>query len=328
MLDTNIYVDIEKAGLANAVRSFLDSAGCCVEASVVNLVELANAAETDQALRQVRTLTLVAREFEHPPFTLLMSQEFLAEVRRLRPRWLAAHPKTVHADVRLSSWQRKWNRICADPAIALENRAAFFATQKPLDDAIEREQRELLKLRRDPNVLSVRLEMPDDLRAQLGVDVLQRVDSLSELVRDTRIWALEDWRMALASTGGPNDLNEWTRPYLRRTPAIREVELAEFWLGEANLRSTPLHFARAALRRAQPDYRISSANRRDLDQASFLVRSHAVLTADKRFYSALQDARQELRDAGFGDELARVARVLPHQGSALEALRSALDDVL
>lgn len=71
-----------------------------------------------------------------------------------------------------------------------------------------------------------------------------------------------------------------------------------------------------------------TTNRRDLDQASFLVRSTAVLTADKRFYSALQAAQRDLRNAGFRDELAKVARVLPGEGTALESLRAALNAAL
>jgi len=85
-LDTNIYIDIEQAGLAAEVRSLLDTLDSSVTASVVSLVELANLRNREQALRQVKTLTTIARAIESPLFTDLTSQELLHEVRRLRPR--------------------------------------------------------------------------------------------------------------------------------------------------------------------------------------------------------------------------------------------------
>ncbi|MEW5740442.1 MAG: hypothetical protein AB1938_16050 [Myxococcota bacterium] len=319
-LDTNLYSYASNEGQVDRVRAWLDRNGFTAVASILNLIELARTGDRGQAVALVRALTRIAREQEEPPFTALLTDEFLTAAKTQQPQWVQAGGWATRSN-RLRSYRQKWEAVRAAPEQAFVGLADFDREHQPLEQGLYEQQTKVAKAQRDRDVISVEVVVPPALRTLVGDQLADRVDRLPSAERFVRLASLEDWVAALfPSNRRPNDLRNWIDGHLK---PMKERALATFWLADVGLNAVPHHAVRGLVRHLQPTRTVKDSNRNDLDQANWLLRVDLVLTADKRFLDLLLQAREQLRSWVPNINVARLGLVKP-AADTLTAVQQAI----
>src|SRR5918996_1850389 len=230
--DANIYSYASRDAQVDHLRSWLDRKGWSAVASILNLIELARTGDRAQALAFVGALTRITRNHEDPPFTVLLADEFLEEVKRHRPNWGRACGWKGRAE-RLVSYRKTWNAVRASPEEALVRLTDFRGHHAPLEQGLHEQQAQVAEWLRDRGVTAVEVVVSSTLRRLVGDQLADRVDRLPAAERFVRLSALEDWVAALLANGSaPNDLRDWVDGHLN---SVDEPALAEFWLSDVRL---------------------------------------------------------------------------------------------
>src|SRR6266516_7793392 len=154
-LDTNVYSFIASRDEARRVRSFLDEQQHVALVSCNHLAETWRIEDQERRVREMRCLTAVASPTSYSglPESYIQAQEVLAEMRRLRPGWLALVPDdTSRISVFLNFHRRDWSAVRRDPSYVPPGQSLVKASVEsamPRNREAHRELRDLiLRLRR------------------------------------------------------------------------------------------------------------------------------------------------------------------------------------
>jgi hypothetical protein len=269
--DNSVYGFIDDADEARAVRTWLKRSQLRVEASdEVNLGEAIRAPDPKVRASRVKTILLVASGPTYPS-DLVVSDEFLREVRRCRPEWIKTYPSLASKEAylrrrraRLSNW------IKQNPGTLPDTARIYF----PVLGKVIGENSAAQKARRSGQLKHLRRRFIVTLP-----ELVQVFESYSELEQYARYQAEIDWRYQLTEPKTPAAENDWLLPHLDHNAMSVESEWHKFWFRDASLAAMPAVHVQALTEYFQADRRITSGNTFDRIHAAYLATHEVIVTA-------------------------------------------------
>jgi hypothetical protein len=318
LLDTNIWRYVADAGAANELRHAAARNKVRLQVAPSTVYE---ALRTGDAGLRAKLLDVMTR----PSWARLLPEvrdeanEFLHEVRRLRPSWINPRPDRNLVRRLQYDWVRRdggfWDRARATPDI--EAKALTILEEGMLDHA--RTQAE--KARERSISAGMRYES-----VSLADLVWRPAQSLSGWDGDD----IEPWRIsALAVTSPVVDSPGTSHAFIQWLGNEVDFEKARadraswnrFWLYEAELLNMPRHWLRWGFEILQSLRRVTDGTPCDAQLGTYLTQCDCFVTADK----ALADMTKKVHKAA----VFRIGSpvVVPGDSSAMTSLLDTLDSL-
>jgi hypothetical protein len=294
ILDTNIWTYLVKQQEVERFENLEDQLGLVVVVPPSILIEVARA--TDPALRSqlVQAVTSRGKHRIHPPTEAKrLADELVSELRRLRPAWVWRTTETS-AIARLEKHWTKgvWQWAAQDPVGFGE--ACLASEMETADAAVLEVQRENKAAALATGFRLVESEPWTDLVDQPAAEKLGWDGKRFHLWRFTAadLW----WRVIVnhsSGAAGHSSLRDWLEPWLKRD-AVREDREGwnRLWYSEAEASRMPRTWITEVLLAVQLQQKIGSGNPRDVQHAAYLFDADILLTADRRYATALGDVRR------------------------------------
>lgn len=299
ILDTNLWSSIGDEGAARAFDNMMKSRSAQIVVPPSILVEVLGLPAAEPRARIIHALATGPRQRLS---TEAKSEclEFVAEVKRFRPRWMRMIPLTGKIWALDNFWTNKiWREALSDPQAHHE----FQLRRRAERDLLVRSQRKQRQGILEGNVqlrpLTALTATPDPETQGMRLDG----------------WSgepVEAWRPACcilfwyqlsviggraALSGEDTTLLDWVTPYVDL--GMLRSDLADFtrlWLYDIELSAVPRNWLRWAINMMQSDFKVTGGNPADEQHATYLLDCDLFLSADARFISVLQAV---LEDAPF-----------------------------
>jgi hypothetical protein len=280
-LDTNVLAGVEERAEQLALGTWLRARQHRPVVTDVHLVEAM--AIRDAATRDVRLDHLVTLRAGGPylmPVGFLLAKEYVAEVKRRRPRWIEPIPRTEVVQRFLRDARGRWRAASGDRT-ALPAFANYAAVAEPAIQVSRSAQKWIRERQRQGDDALPGLVIGNVLYSP--TQPVRRSD------RDTgfRISATETWYAALYEREeSVRDLADYARPFLRR--GISEAAFVKFWLSDVDPRELPRALSRHVIAEEQLRVRPTHGNTQDVNHATYAIDADLFITADKDFFNALR----------------------------------------
>lgn len=303
LLDTNVWSRLIDRGAGEDFYRYAKADKIEVVIAPATLLELLRTPDRSNRRKRVR-LVCRSRWTRLPTEAESEAAELVAEIRRLRPRWLRQEPDHQQLAKLHNLWRHQiWNAARADTAAIVKAAASHAAPEK---EALLRDQREQQQSwRADRFLLSVD-EVPRRLQ-----EVVVAPHKAAEAWAIARGWRpgtrVAPWRFQALDifyealfvaprrsqrTGEHTTYADWVGSYLNLEKVARERrELGELLLYAADPAVMSRNWLRWAVHFAQHANRIGIGNPVDAQHAPYLFDADVFITADKRLARILEVVR-------------------------------------
>jgi len=319
-LDSSVIAFIADHQAAKRASLEFERQGWTGTTSYTALIEAARAPYKEWVQRQ-KVFASVVSELLHPPGDYLEAQEFLDEVRRLRPDWLKTQASTVEAKQLLRKQKEIFRKAQSqqdfDPKELLPS---FLRVFEPAVSVNRKTQKELRSLILSSGKDNISIDLVDEISGSNLTTYLRANTSFPE--RFGRIASLMTWRNALAGESSLRDLRDWTSHWLNKKLDLNSEDFIKFWLREVDWLAMPIHRAAYSTSYFQLDYKISHGNAADVEHSVNGLRTNVFLTCDGVFSRVLADVRRE-----FGPSFAQIVLVPRSAKDAIEAISLAMNSI-
>jgi hypothetical protein len=259
------------------------------------LLEIIRTANAERRRRIVDVLLGGKRQYL-PTEAESECREFVEEVRRLRPAWLRAWPRTDRVASLNAFWTKRiWRQARTDLDRLVEKAASMGARDRERVIAMQRFNQ--TALRTSGVVLDLpHMEMtllpnaPPEIREGWNAD-----DALEpwRLNASMVFWhALVKVKSRAAFTGEDTTLSDWVEAYVRLDRLSNDrADYNRFWFYEVEAARMPRNWLRWAVQTEQWKFHIGPGNPGDEQQTSYLLDCDLYVTADHRFSLVLSVVR-------------------------------------
>lgn len=278
--DTNVYRFIREKRETDAVRKVLQRCACELEASSLNLFETYAIKHPSERLAELEVIVSIADAFEARPVPWKQAIELHGELRRLRPSWMQAAPRTRNIRRFLHAHVERWHLAQLRQLPAAEEYAAY---SRPAEAGIRGQgtiQRSLRQIGTCHDTL-VQLVGPDGTPRPVDLanpEVYWRAEGMA-------VW----YNAIVMKDPACRDYADWLGPYLK-PQAFRDDSYGPFWLNEVLADSMPSNRLTGLVAYYQLRDRITHGNPADQLHACHWLSADVFFTADRAFHRALDQA--------------------------------------
>ena len=311
-LDTNIYSYVAEDGQQAELAGWLATDGHQVVLSDMLFAEAL--AMRDEAARIERV------EFwaSLPTITAgclgeLQAQEFVAEVRRLRPGWQRIPAGDQSQSLQMLAARREgWRLLRDDPAAGLATTGDFRRVEEGAIQGAMSGQRVFREDALQRRTTTNEILLGDARLATRPLDLADETDFC-------RLESLYVWFQAIYQRKATlEEYAIYTDPFVDLRD-VDEAQFTDFWLDAVSLHRTPRGWATSLATFAQLGRRIVHGNSGDGRHAGHVLDADVMVTADEGFFSALElvtsnvpgAAQPYLLDRRLPDPVGQLIRGLP-----------------
>ncbi|WP_371100703.1 hypothetical protein [Streptomyces sp. PU_AKi4] len=296
ILDNNVWSYVGIEGSKAELESLARSSQLSIRTPPATLLEVLRTKDAEKRDRIIDAMT--SRHWVRLRTEVdVECEEFVAEVRRMRPQWVRQLPQPGRPAALREFWTRRiWREAARDSA-------PLAAREARLMGAVEDHVFGVLK----SNSLSMRGTdwNAEDLSEVVYLATDEASDSyLAGWQRGTRIegWRVEGrdvFRHALDRhdvkrwTGQDTTYGDWLAPYLHLERVLRDPEdFTRFWLTDVAEARMPRNWLRWVSGIALLEHKVTKSTGRDNQLACYLPDCDVFLSEDRRFVRALQRVRE------------------------------------
>ncbi len=293
ILDTNVWAYIADADESDALEQLEERLAVRIVVPPSLLLEALRTPDAEIRHRIVHAMTRRGAERVHPSTEARQQvDEFVAEIRRLRPRWMRPFAHTADIAGFEKFWTKRiWQEAARDP-----DRSAAAYGSTPMNAEVQ-------------EWLDVQVENKQAF-ARTGRPVLEiePTVTLADQASDARLgwegdrlpfWRVHaSWRWWIVVSGsGPRPsshqtFRDWLDPWVLRDVMKRDREgWNRLWFYELESSRMARTWITEILPWAQLMAKVGGGNPRDVQHAAYLFAADVFLTADRRLVNALELVR-------------------------------------